>query len=565
MEAPFTAAVSKFAHNPEVNGKALRELLNTDPEEFFRNAVPLLKRLQDEPGPTYVLVLLLSRGLLLGPLLRDESFAPAERTAIARQLSKVDRQFAIRLLEGVLADSGSDPSEVNATDRAAVNVRLRLLDLLQALSDDSRLLPILKRLLSDPDARVRSKAALLVGRSKHNTRWVEECLSEEDSRVRANAVESIWDVDSEPIRELLWNVLSDPDNRCVGNALIALYRRGEAAVIELILLMAKDERALFRSTAAWVMGRTGDPRFHPTLVNLIRDAAQVRTTAFRALGSLNQAKSRLTGGPALRVSGWRYQCVQEQDEIQVTVAREAESISGIRPTEFILYRDGAVVANYEVTEIAHPDPLLLTFLVPCRGAEPDSRLIQLLEAPSVSRRTTDRWLITSYDVNYVEAPSEQPAPPVWSGNGPLNLRAPEAPAPPLREQLPGPVQCLQAAIRAAQSAKAPQFFLLVPPNASGFSPGFLTEAGHAASALKASFHAISLTAGAEAPIDSAVRSLCRNSGGACLSSTPELLPQLLTDLFAGLIGSYRIRVPAAPGPLTVQVWSERGCGSLQLN
>jgi len=42
-------------------------------------------------------------------------------------------------------------------------------------------------------------------------------------------------------------------------------------------------------------------------------------------------------------------------------------------------------------------------------------------------------------------------------------------------------------------------------------------------------------------------------------------PQLLADLSASLIGSYRVRVPAAPGSLAVQVWNERGCGSLQLD
>jgi len=549
VEAAFTAAVSKFAHNPEVNGKALRELLNTDPDGFFRNAVPLLKSLQDEPGPTYVLVLLLSRGLLLGPLLRDESFAPGERTAIARQLSKVDRQFAIRLLEGVLPD----PGEAIATDPAAVNMRLRLLDLLHALSDDSRLLPLLKRLLGDPDARVRSKAALLVGRSKHNARWVQECLTEEDSRVRANAVESIWDVDSGPIRALLWNVLSDPDNRCVGNALIALYRRGEAAVIELILLMAKDRRDLFRSTAAWVMGNTGDPRFHPTLVNMIRDNAQVRTTAFRALGSLNQAKSRLAGCPALRISGWRHCSAQEQDEIRVTVSTGSESVSGIRPTEFILYRDSAVIVNYEVTEIVHPDPLWVACLLPSRDAEEGSPLMQALQAASVSRRKTDRWLISSYG----EALAQQPAPRVWSGNGPLNLRVPEAPAAP-QPQVQGPIQRLQGAIRAAQNSKAPQFLLLLPTNAGALPPDFFAEAGRAVSSLKASFHAISLSAA----FDSDIQSLCQTSGGVCLHSTPERLPQMLADFSACLINSYRIRVPAAPGSLTVQVCSERGCGNL---
>ena len=580
METAFNSAVNQFAVNPGVNGKTLRELLNSNPDEFFRNAVPLLKRQQAEPGPTYVLVLLLSHGLLLRDLLRDELFKPDELAAIAKQLSKVDPQFGVKLLKSVLPDSEESP-----TEPGDVNMRLRVMDILQSISEGQRILPLMMRLLRDPDARVRSKAALLVGRTTQSARWAEECLGEGDSRVRANAVESLWDIDSEDVRALLWNALSDPDNRVLGNALLGLYRLGESPVIEHILLMAQDTRDLFRATAAWVMGRTCDSRFQATLVNLLRDSALVRANAFRALCSINQTKARLARAPAVRVSGWRNPSSQEHDEVQIAVSLEGDStppkstlLSGVRPTEFVVYRDSALVGNYEVTEVLRTAPLALAFLLPCSGADDSvhANFVAALKTAALSRRPTDRWLIARYNNAPVRKFASVTPAAVWSGNGPLNLRTGEAPAAPPPAALPDPVflsdsgqigdaiealsqsgsqptaipaalQCLEAAVRAGQNVKSPQFILLLPANPEGVSLDFLTEAGRAVSTLKASFHAVSLSS---APPDPGVQSLCQKSGGVCVRTDAGQLAQVLADLSARMIGSYRIRFPAAPGAAT---------------
>ncbi|HME05642.1 MAG TPA: hypothetical protein VKG25_01280 [Bryobacteraceae bacterium] len=603
MEAVFTSAVNHFAVNPSANGKTLRELLNSDPDEFFRNAVPLLKRQQAEPGPTYVLVLLLSHGLLLRDLLRDDLFKPDELVAIAKQLSKVDPQFGVKLLKSVLPDS----EESATAEPADVNMRLRVMDILQSISEGQRILPLMMRLLRDPDARVRSKAALLVGRTTQSARWAEDCLGEGDSRVRANTVESLWDIDSEGVRALLWNALSDPDNRVLGNALLGLYRLGESPVIEHILLMAQDTRDLFRATAAWVMGRTCDSRFQPILVNLLRDGTLVRANAFRALCAINQTKARLARAPAVRLSGWRNPSSHEHDEVQVALSLEGDSahhkstqLSGVRPTEFVVYRDSALVGNYEVTEVTRTAPLALAFLLPCSGVEDSAyaNYVVALKTTAASRRPADRWLIARYNNAPVRKHASAPSPAVWSGNGPLNLRAAEAPAAPPPAPAPDPLflsdsrqideiietavaqsgsqptaiptalQCLEAAMRAAQNIKSPQFVLLLPPkNSDEFSLDFLTEAGRAVSALKASFHAVSLSG---APVDPGIQSLCQKSGGVCVRTDAGELAQVLADLSARMIGSYRIRFPAAAGAtaagsIKVQVQSERGCGSLLLD
>jgi len=57
----------------------------------------------------------------------------------------------------------------------------------------SIILPLIVRLTDHPDAKVRSKAALLVGRGKPELGWVRSQLAQQDARVRANAVEALWD------------------------------------------------------------------------------------------------------------------------------------------------------------------------------------------------------------------------------------------------------------------------------------------------------------------------------------------------------------------------------------
>lgn len=51
-------------------------------------------------------------------------------------------------------------------------------------------------------------------------------LGESDPRVRANAIESLWGVDSPEARTLLSFATNDANNRVVGNALLGLYHLG---------------------------------------------------------------------------------------------------------------------------------------------------------------------------------------------------------------------------------------------------------------------------------------------------------------------------------------------------
>src|ERR1035437_10930718 len=114
-------------------------------------------------------------------------------------------------------------------------------------------------------------------------------LGESDPRVRANAIESLWGVDSPEARTLLNFAANDANTRVVGNALLGLYYLGESSVLADVVKLAAHDSALSRSSAAWVMGVAGDPRFAETLRRMISDPdAVVRKRVFAALGQIDR-------------------------------------------------------------------------------------------------------------------------------------------------------------------------------------------------------------------------------------------------------------------------------------
>jgi hypothetical protein len=103
-----------------------------------------------------------------------------------------------------------------------------------------------------------------------------------------------------------------------GNALLGLYRMGDAASLPQIFRMAERSEYEFRSTAAWVMGSTGDARFATALAGLLNDPeSRVRENAFKGLKLIKSARGTLLSKPALRLSVLGFG--QEQDTANLTV------------------------------------------------------------------------------------------------------------------------------------------------------------------------------------------------------------------------------------------------------
>ena len=114
--------------------------------------------------------------------------------------------------------------------------------------------------------------------------WTKRQLERKDQRIRANAVEALWGINSSPAIHLLEQCASDSNNRVVGNALVGLHIADIDGAQQQVMALSRARKLQLRSTAAWVMGRVGAPCFKPRLTELVRDEQpQVRGAALRAL------------------------------------------------------------------------------------------------------------------------------------------------------------------------------------------------------------------------------------------------------------------------------------------
>jgi hypothetical protein len=268
------------------------------------------------------------------------------------------------------------------------------------------------RILRHDNPHLRSKAVLMIGRSGRSLSWIEKRLQESDTRVRANAIEAIWGVDTDQARELLEWATRDGNNRVVGNALVGLYRRGENSVLARLAQMAGHDSPGFRRTAAWAMGETGDPRFSEVLGRMIADDnSGVRKSAFAAVRRIREAMVPVAHAPEWPVAlapGARNPRTGERRVAVAVVTADGRGSPPVSPLQFILTENGQTVWSYQVTEKMAPGPLTVLFLFPRRldtaGKEWDQGAMRCLHW----KRSTDLWSAVPY-LGADEGPSECPA------------------------------------------------------------------------------------------------------------------------------------------------------------
>jgi hypothetical protein len=370
--------------------RLMRQYLEHDVAGFLREAIRVLATYPDTPNASHLLGMLSERGLLVSvlcaPGMSKDRALQLARTAISI-FPSTDIQLA-RGLAGMLEAPESTET---------LNHITRLMDILAKISDAARIFPSIVRLMRHANPHIRSKAVLMIGRHSPSAQWVRHRLSDSDPRIRANALESLWDIDTAEARELLEGLIRDPNNRVAGNALLGLYRLGDARVIPEILSMAVHESVLFRSTAAWVMGETGDPRFADVLASFLREShAVVRKRAFSVLGHLRAAIARGAQAPPCRLAVRLLDAGPGICRLAVAVAGSGGWYSpDLLPVHFILSEDDRIVQSYRVAPRQVPETLFTVFLLPVNGSVETWREAALACFPW--KRPTDLWACDFYE------------------------------------------------------------------------------------------------------------------------------------------------------------------------
>ena len=359
--AALFALVRDFDRDAAGHRKRIGEILHYQPESFYATTIEILKRDTDSRAVQCLVTLLVSHNLVFRALC-DPALNRERAVALAHYAVRIDPLLDTSLARQ-LASATSD-----APDTVEMAMAERLMEILDDVSDGKRILPSLMRMLRNDNPYLRSKAVLMIGRSNRSLSWIRRRLSEPDTRVRANAVEALWGMEGAEAREMLEIAARDTNNRVAGNGLLGLYWMGEAAALPELVKMAAHPSPQSRRTAAWVMGRAGDPRFSEIVGRMLSDShGQVRKNAFAAVGQIRAAGARVSQTGQWPVAGSCGPIDPRTGQRTLSVAvvsGDGRENPTVLPAQFLLSENGRPVWSYRGVESPAPEGMSVIFLFP---------------------------------------------------------------------------------------------------------------------------------------------------------------------------------------------------------
>jgi len=388
----FAAVVAEVSSGAAGNQRLIEDMLASDPDLFYRGALETLRTQEESRGLRFLLGLLVTNDVLES-LLCEQSLAVEKAASAVRMAIQFDP-----MVETSLARHMAEGVTTGTYSLLAANAS-RLLDILGRVSDGTRILPSLARLLHSTDVGLRSKAALIMGRSNKSAVWVRSRMSDADPRLRANAIEGLWGVETEEARDLMLASLRDTNNRVVGNALYGLYSMGDSSCLAETVKLAAHPVAVSRATAAWVMGESGDSRFRTTVAQLLRDPhPMVRSRALWAVARIRSATANAASGPPWRVSSLLLESQafaaagpKLMRHVQVALGGAGSGKPMLRAIQFLLTEDGQPVLNYHLTVRPCPPPMSVVFLFPRGGEAGEPPWVSAALSCLAGKRPSDLW------------------------------------------------------------------------------------------------------------------------------------------------------------------------------
>ena len=385
MDERLKEVLDRFAEDASTGLKALRGLLSEDRLAFRAAALGALRERLDTPGHEALARLLAEKDLLAEALCDPAVFTKQRAIEIARVAVQ-----AQPLLDSKLARHLPD-----LEPRRAEHV----LAILDVIAEGSRIAPMLRYLARHTDPRLRSKAALLVGRANRKPEWLEQQMREADPRVRANAIEALWNVGAPGVKSQFHLAVDDPHLRVSSNALVGLYKLGDISCLPRLREQASHPSAPQRASAAWAMGETGDPRFLPVLREMNPDPAdKVSRNITRALERIELAQAQRHGRLTV-VLLHREVRADGSVLLEAAIAPEEGDLVDLQPTQFILWEGSHAVDAYSLTPRARSHVLVLGFAL-CGGTDLADAELEAARSAVLAclerKRPSDSWTIVRH-------------------------------------------------------------------------------------------------------------------------------------------------------------------------
>ena len=246
---------------------------------------------------------------------------------------------------------------------------IRLLNVLELSCPPSQLVLELFH-LEHSEARIRSKITLILGRLTRGPVWLKARLEEQDSRVRANAIESVWGCRVKGLNQLLVEAAHDSNHRVAANAAVGLYKLGDVAAVPIVYSMLRNRDDWFRRAALWTVSQVIDLRYLPLIKEIASTSpGEEKASARQALKRLSDRQDSSSFLPRLAIefsgmsrdkAGTRkltFSCLPETATEWLT----PPNVSGL---DFVITEDGVQVEEYTFRPLDTANSLTAIVLTP---------------------------------------------------------------------------------------------------------------------------------------------------------------------------------------------------------
>ncbi|MDD5091531.1 MAG: HEAT repeat domain-containing protein [Candidatus Wallbacteria bacterium] len=197
---------------------------------------------------------------------------PDIRSIVRKIVDKLDRH---RSLEGGTRLSGESGDFMGENPETKIEI---LKAMFQGRIEASK--NIIKQLIMDEsDVTVLSTALHTLGpiADSDDLLLIAQFLLHDDARVRANAVESLGNMDHASADEFVRPLIADPDTRVKVNSLIFLFQGNEKEVREHLSVMVAEHSVNALEGAVHAMTRLNFPKDDPLLTEAVSKLDRLRT------------------------------------------------------------------------------------------------------------------------------------------------------------------------------------------------------------------------------------------------------------------------------------------------
>jgi hypothetical protein len=155
-----------------------------------------------------------------------------------------------------------------------------------------------------------------------------------------------------------------------------------------------------RTSAAWAMGESGDPRFLPFLTEWFsHSSGNERVNILQALGRIRRREKLLAEGGAIDIKVWEQQADGSGRRVVLTTGASKAGVTGLNPTDFAVWEGSTLIHDYRIACQTIPSLAISGFVLPRFSSETDPYCMALRDAMKRClryKRDHDLWRLDRY-------------------------------------------------------------------------------------------------------------------------------------------------------------------------